>query len=180
MCRNEQNIFILDAEGKMTGKFQGEEWYDQLIALDDGSVAAVYWGDDGQYMAVVDPEKAALGEPIKVPNSIYNRAESLGGEYDIYCTDGSNLMGYSLADGKSEKILNWVNCDVDNANSGNTFILPDGRIATMEYEWDKDYTHCTARLVLLSKVPASSVPQKTKLYLATQSLDYQTRTAIIA
>ena len=179
-CSQEQNIFILDAEGKMTGKLQGEEWYDQLIAMDDGSVAAVYWGDDGQYMAVVDPEKAALGEPIKVPNSIYNRAENLGGEYDIYCTDGSNLMGYSLADGKSEKILNWVNCDVDNANSGNTFILPDGRIATMEYEWDKDYEHCTARLVLLSKVPASSVPQKTKLYLATQSLDYQTRSAIVA
>lgn len=178
-CTQDQTIFILDAEGKPIGKIQGEDWFDQLLAMDDGSVAAVYWGGEGEQLAVIDPDKAALGEGVKVPSSIYNRAQNLAGAYDICYTDGSNLMGYSFAEEKAEKILNWVNCDVDNSNTRNTFILPDGRIATMEYEWDKDYTHCDARLVLLSKVPASSVPQKTVLTFATQDLDYQTRSAII-
>ena len=177
-CTQDQNIFILDAEGKPIGKISGDEWYDQLLAMDDGSVAALYWGGEGQRLAVIDPDKAALGEGVKIPNNIYNRAQNLAGTYDICYTDGSNLMGYSFAEEKAEKILNWVNCDTDSADR-NTFILPDGRIATMEYTWDKDYAHCTARLVLLRQVPASSVPQKTVLTFATQSLDYQTRSAII-
>ena len=179
-CAQEQTIFILDAEGKTVGTIRGEDWYDQLLAREDGSVAAVFWGDEGQCMAVIDPDKAALGEPVKIPNSIYNMAQNYSEAYDLCYTDGSNLMGYSYAEGKAEKILNWVNCDVDSDNARNTFILPDGRIVAMEYEWDKNYEHCDARLVLLRQVPASSVPQKQILTFATQSLDYQTRSAIIS
>ncbi len=178
-CLQEQNIFILDRDGTLTGQIRGEDWFEQLVTLGDGSVAASYWVDDGQSLAVIDPDKAALGEARKVPNGAYNRAQNLSEDYDICYTDGSNLMGYSLDAQKAEKILNWVNCDVDTSDTRNVFLLPDGRIVTMEYTWDKNYEHCTARLVLLRKVPASSVPQKEILTFATQSLDYQTRSAII-
>ncbi len=179
-CLQEQNIFILDRGGTLIGQIRGEDWFEQLVVMGDGSVAASYWGMDGQSLAVIDPVNAALGEARKLPNSAYNRAQNLSGDYDICYTDGSNLMGYSLDAQKAEKILNWVNCDVDTDDTRNVFLLPDGRIVTMEYTWDKNYEHCTARLVLLSKVPASSVPQKEILTFATQSLDYQTRSAIIA
>ena len=178
-CIQDQSIFLLDADGKALGKIEADTWFDQLLAMGDGTVAAIYWGEEGQCMSVIDPDKAALGEPIKVPNSIYNRVQNYAGDYDLCYTDGSNLMGYSFAEGKAEKILNWINCDVNDSNARNSFILPDGRIVTMEYEWDKDYTHCDARLVLLRKVPASSLPQKTILTFATQSLDYQARSAIV-
>ncbi len=175
----DQAIYILDTEGKLIRKISGDNWFEQLLVMGDGTVAAVSWGENGQIMAVIDPESGTLGEPMKVPSNIYNMAQNLAADYDFCYTDGSNLMGYTLADGKQEKILNWVNCDVDNANTGNAFILPDGRILTMESEWDKDYTKCTNRIVILNKVPASSVPQKTKLIFATQYMDYQTRSAII-
>ncbi len=178
-CTQETTIHILSPEGKPIGKIEGDQWYDQLIALGDGSVAAVFWGEDGQCMAVVDPDKLTLGEPVNVPNNMWNMAQNFAGDYDFCYTDGSNFMGYSLAAGKSEKILNWINSDVDNANANNTFVLPDGRIMTVEYEWNKDYTQADIRLVFLKKVPASSVPQKTKLIFATQSLNYQARSAII-
>lgn len=178
-CTMDQSIFLLDAEGKLINKISGDNWFDRLISMGDGTVAVVYWGDEGQCVSVIDPEQAELGEQVKVPNNIYNMATNLAGDYDFCYTDGSNFMGYRLADGKQEKILNWINCDIDNANAGNSFILPDGRIMTMENEWNKDYTQCTVRLVFLKKVPAASVPQKTKLYFATQSLDYQARSAII-
>jgi len=178
-CTMDQSIFILDAEGKLINTVSGDNWFDRLTRMGDGTVSVVYWGNEGQCMSVIDPEKAELGEPVKVPNNIYNMATNLAGDYDFCYTDGSNFMGYRLADGKQEKILNWINCDVDNANAGNSFVLPDGRIMTVESEWNKDYTECTLRLVFLKKVPASSVPQKTKLYFATQRLDYQVRSAII-
>ena len=178
-CTMDQSIFILDAEGKLINTVSGDNWFDRLIRMGDGTVSVVYWGEEGQCMAVIDPEKAELGEPVKVPNNIYNMATNLAGDYDFCYTDGSNFMGYRLADGKQEKILNWINCDVDNANAGNSFVLPDGRIMTVESQWNKDNTECMNRLVFLKKVPASSVPQKTKLYFATQSLDYQARSAII-
>ena len=178
-CTMDQTVFILDGEGKLLSKIAGDTWFDRLTCLNDGSVAAVFWGEEGQCMAAIDPETGTLGEEIKVPNNIYNMATNLAGYYDFCYTDGSNFMGYRYSDGKSEKILNWINCDVDNSNSGNTFILPDGRIMTVESEWNKDYTLCTNRLVYLNKVPASSVPQKTILTFATQSLNYQARSAII-
>ena len=178
-CTQDQKISILDSEGNILGQIQGDDWFDQLIRNADGSVSAVFWGENGQSMAAIDPDGLKLGEPVRVPNNIYNMAQSFSGDYDFCYTDGSNFMGYSLAEGKQEKILNWINCDVDNSYSGNTFVLPDGRIMTMETSWDKDYTHATVRLVFLSKVPASTVPQKTKLIFATQSLDYQARSAII-
>ncbi len=175
----DQTIYILDSEGNQINTITGDNWFENFISLGDGSLSVSYWGENGQVMSVIDPEAGTLGEPVKVPNSIYNMAQNLAGGYDICYTDGSNFMGYTLADDKQEKILNWINCDVDNTNSGNTFVLPDGRIMTVEYEYNKDYTQCTTRLVFLDKVPASSVPQKTKIYFATQSLDYQARSAII-
>ena len=176
----DQSISILDADGKLLNKISGDTWFDALIRMGDGVVNVVFWGEDGQSMAPINAEAGKLGEPVKVPNNIYNMAQNLAGDYDFCYTDGSNFMGYRLADGSHEKILNWINCDVDNANSGGgTFVLPDGRIMTMENEYNKDGTSCTIRLVFLNKVPSSSVPQKTKLYFATQYLDYQARSAIV-
>ena len=175
----DQSIILLDAEGKELGTIQGDNWFEMLLRLGDGSVAATFWGENGQELSVIDPESKTLGEGVKVPNSFYNMTQNQAGDYDFCYTDGSNLMGYSLTDAKQEKILNWINCDVDNTNAGNTVILPDGRIVTMEYDWGKDYSNCSIRLVILSKVPASSVPQRTKLIFATQSLNYQMRSAII-
>ena len=178
-CTRDQSISILDGAGKLLGTIQSDNWFDQLFRMGDGSVAATYWGEEGQCMAPIDPEGLAVGEPFRVPNNIYNMAQNYAGDYDFCYTDGSNLMGYSLAEAKQEKILNWINCDVDNVNSGNAVILPDGRILTLETNWDKNYTHAEVRLVFLNKVPASTVPQKTKLIFATQYLNYQARSAIV-
>ncbi len=178
-CTRDQSVSILDGSGKLLGTIEGDTWFDQLIRMGDGSVAAIFWGEEGQSMATIDPEGLKLGEPVRVPNGIYNLAQNFSGDYDFCYTDGSNFMGYKLADGKQEKILNWINCDVDNANSGSTVVLPDGRVMTTELTWDKDYTHASVRLVFLKKVPASTVPQKTKLTFATQSLNYQARSAIV-
>ena len=176
-CCAEQSIYVLDSEGQLLHEIGGDTWFETLLPMGDGSIAVSFWGDNGPELAPIDPETGKLGEGIKMPGNVYNMAQNLAGGYDICYTDGSNLMGYTLADGTQEKILNWINCDVENAR--NTVILPDGRIMTMEYEYNDDYTKCDMRMVFLDKVPASSVPQKTKLVFATQALDYMTRSAIV-
>lgn len=178
-CTMDQTVYILGSDGALRSTITGDNWFDRLVCMGDGSVAASYWGENGQVMCVIDPASGTLGEPIKLPNNSYNMAQNLADGYDLCYTDGSNFMGYTLADGKQEKILNWINCDVNNDNTGATFVLPDGRIMTIENEWNKDYTQITPRLLFLKKVPASSVPQKTILTFATQSLSYQARSAII-
>ena len=178
-CVMDQTVYILGSDGALRSTITGDNWFDRLIRMGDGSVAGSYWGENGQVMCTIDPKSGTLGEPLKLPNNSYNMAQNLAGGYDLCYTDGSNFMGYTLADGKQEKILNWINCDVNNDNTGAVFVLPDGRIMTIENEWSKDYTQITPRLLFLNKVPASSVPQKTKIIFATQSLSYQARSAII-
>ena len=68
---------------------------------------------------------------------------------------------------------------MDPSNISTALLLPDGRIATVETTWASDFSSSTSELVLLSKVPASSLAQKTVLTLATQSLDYNIRSQIV-
>ena len=179
------SIVILDAQGAKKGEVNlsggGFAWISNLLRLRDGRVAATYNVGGGDRLTVVDLAAMEFSKTdswpvVNASNMTVGSAES---EYDFYYTNGSNFMGYSLAGGSSEKVLNWINADVDPSNISTALLLPDGRIATVETTWASDFSSSTSELVLLSKVPASSLAQKTVLTLATQSLDYNIRSQIV-
>ena len=172
-------VFVCDMDGNLLGAVDTQGNYvDSILALPD-CVAVGYWGEEGEMLAPIDPETLTLGAGVHCSN-VYNAVVAPeGSDYDFYYTDGSNFMGYSLAAGESTKILNWINCDIDNTNQGRTVMLPDGRILTMLGEYNDDYTKCNNQLVFLSKVPYDSVEHKQTLTLATQYLGYEARSAII-
>ena len=176
---SDMSVFVCDKDGNLLGTVDTQDNYvDSIVALPDG-VAVGYWGEMGEVLAVIDPETLTLGEGVPVRN-IYNTVPApKGSDYDFYYTDGSNFLGYDLAAGEPTKILNWINCDIDNTNTGRTAVLQDGRILTVLSEYNEDYTKCSNQLVLLSEVPYDSVEHKQTLTLATQYLDYNARSAII-
>lgn len=176
----EMSLYIVSPEGETLGCIESEDYMENLQLLSDGSLVVFCWGENGEEMCAVDTQTMSLGEGVSVSNA-YNLMQNLSTEgYDLYYNDGSNLMGVTLATGEKTKVLNWINCDVDSNNSGNGFILPDGRIVTLLSEWNKDYTKCELQFAILQQVPASSVPQKTKLTFACEYMDYQLRSSIIA
>jgi len=175
---SDQAVFVADTDGNLLKTITMDTWVDTIVTLAD-SVAVSYWGEEGEVLCVIDPETLELGEPKPARNSYNATSAPADSGYDYYYTDGSNLMGCKLATGEYEKILNWVNCDVDSGSVGQVCALPDGRILTFTAEWDENYEHCTNELVFISKVPYDAVAHKQTLTLATQYLFWDARSAII-
>ena len=177
---NGTTVVILDGQGNKLGEFTlNNTWSVTLLRLEDGRIAATYSEGFSQRLTIIDPVTLELSKEESYPIlNVYNLTSG-GGDCDFYYTNGSNLMGYKLADGSTERILNWINADVDPNNVQTALVLPDGRVATMITEWSSDFSSSNTTLILLTRVPASSVAQKTVLTLATQNLDYNVRSQIV-
>ena len=179
-------VVVLDPEGKKLGEVSlggggGWAWIYSLIRMGDGRVAATYNSGGSDRLTFIDLATMEFSktESYPVVNAMNMTVGSAASDFDFYYTNGSNFMGYSLDAGSSEKVLNWINADVDPSTIGTAVLLPDGRVATIETTWASDFSSSTCELILLSKVPASSLAQKTVLTLATQSLDYNIRSQIV-
>lgn len=175
----DNGLHVFDVNtGAYLGSVSGVDWSNGLLTLRDGRVAVNYYGDDGQCLAIVDADKRELGESFRISGELYN-AFAGGGDYDIYYSNGVNFFGYDLEKGEATKLFNWINCDVDNDNLNGFTVSKDGVVVAINSEWDDNYENCELSLLRMEKVPASSLPQKKILTLATQYLNYDLRKDII-
>lgn len=172
-------LYVLNAEGEQLCRLEVANWIRDVMQLGDGRMVCSYYGENGQEIREIDLAGKSFGEVIETPPiDLYNMVTG-GGDYDFYYTNGSNFFGYKFGAEEGEKILNWLNCDVNNYNSNGTMVLDDGRIVVLSSEWDKNYEFCTNELIVLSQKPASSVPQKTIITLAAQYVGWDTRDSIV-
>ncbi|MBQ1265007.1 MAG: extracellular solute-binding protein, partial [Oscillospiraceae bacterium] len=79
-----------------------------------------------------------------------------------------------------EKIVDWMDCDIDSGSVQQVMVLEDGRIAGLMREYNEAEERDVCSLVLLSRVDPSTLPVKTPLTLACMWLDWDLRTQIIA
>ena len=174
-----QAIVALEADGSFRQLLEFPSWMESVIRLSDGRIGILYYGDEGEQLTILNTETVTLDEEQSYPmHNVYNVTGG-GGDYDFYYTNGSNFMGYKLAEGKAEKVLNWINADVDPGNIGQAFVMEDGKIVSISNEWDEKTGESTSSLILVDKVPASSLPNKTILTLATMYLDWNMRRMIV-
>ena len=172
-------LYIFDTEtGKMVGTIGGIDWAQALLTLRDGRVAVSYYGDNGQKVSIIDAEKKALGDTYPIQGDLY-QAVAGGGDYDFYYNNGVNFFGYKLADGTTEKLFNWINCDVDNSNINGYLVTDDGKVIAISNEWDDNYENVTTSLITMEQVPSDTLPQKQTITLAVQYLDWEARSQII-
>lgn len=176
---SETKVLGFDSEGNMTACFDIDGYADGIIALADGSVAVIKWGENGITANVIDLKSGSFSREIALPSGAYGAIPG-GGDYDLYYTGGINFYGFNCTTGESKLLFNWINCDVNN-DTLNTFgVLDDGSVVGITNTWDKNYLNCTSEIIKVSSVPADSLPQKQTLTLATQYLDYNLRDVIIS
>ena len=121
-----------------------------------------------------------MGESYSLPMNTSNIWTG-SGEYGIYCSDSSYLLGINTETGETVKILNWVNCDIHSDSIINLSVLPSGEILCFLRSIDhfSDEYQVKFEMVLISERPADQVPQKTVLTLATLYTNYDFRAAVI-
>ena len=174
----DSKVYVLDTEGKIKFSLEMTNWVDSVFRLSDGRVAALGYEENGQVIKAIDTAGKAWGQSYKVPDNAWNLYPG-GGDYLFYASNETALYGYNTAKGENEKILSWLDADIDGSNLNFVLPLEDGRILSMSNEWDSDYTKQTHSLITLVKTPSSELPEKTILTYACVYLDWNVRSQIL-
>lgn len=184
LMANGNAIYVLNADGSLKGSIDTSDLSNGIsnfVTLGDGSVAALVYGED--YAAFdlrpVDTAAMQLGEATaSLPTDAYSARPS-GGGYDFCYNKGESFYGYKLADGSEEKLVTWINCDVNSNNVTSPYITEDGNIVCLSSEYSNTGNGATTYFITLTKTPYDQVPQKTTLTLACVYLGYDIKNQIL-
>ena len=181
-----QNVYIYDQDGnKKTTVDLGENGGD-LCELKAGVVGVSYYKNDeakpeesGRVFQEIDPATGKLtGDTVKLPDSAY-RFFPGDDVYDIYYDYNGNIYGYKFDTDTKDKVIDWIECDINSNNINSYSILPDGRVIAFENSYDDGMEKNTMQLIVMTRVDAASVVNKTVLTFACMYLDWNMRDAIV-
>ena len=181
-----QSVYIYDQDGnKKTTVDLGENGGD-LCELKAGVVGVSYYKNDeakpeesGRVFQEIDPATGKLtGDPVPLPNDAY-RFFPGDDVYDIYYDYNGNIYGYKFDTGTKDKVIDWIECDINSNNLNSYSILPDGRVIAFESSYDEGMSKNTMQLIVMTRVDAASVVNKTVLTFACMYLDWNMRDAIV-
>ena len=179
-------IYVLDAEGKLLFKIDDSQYSGSLCRLQPDQVGITWYNyatgtaestdENGQFFIPVDLETKTWGEKIKMPANVWNVYPG-DDAYDFYYKNNDNIYGYTFASDTKDKLVDWMACDVDTSNMYDSGMLSDGRVVGMTQDWSSDTT--AYQLIVLHRIDASEVKEKTVLTLACMGLDWSLRSKIV-
>ena len=179
-------IYVLDAEGKLLFKIDDSQYSGSLCRLQPDQVGILWYNyatgtaestdENGQFFIPVDLETKTWGEKIKMPANVWNVYPG-DDAYDFYYKNNNNIYGYTFASDTKDKLVDWMACDVDTSNMYDSGMLSDGRVVGMTQNWSSNTTTC--QLIVLHRIDASEVKEKTVLTLACMGLDWSLRSKIV-
>ena len=181
-----QNVYIYDQDGnKKTTVDLGENGGD-LCELKAGVVGVSYYKNDeakpeesGRVFQEIDPATGKLtGDTVKLPDSAYSFFPG-DDVYDIYYDYNGNIYGYKFDTDTKDKVIDWIECDINSNNINSYSILPDGRVIAFESSYDDQAQKNNMQLIVMTRVDAASVVNKTVLTFACMYLDWNMRDAIV-
>ena len=177
----EMTVYVFDSNNTKLFEVSSDNWMHSIINFSDGSVAVSRYGSSGYELVVIDTTAKTWGE--KYPLKTYAQNMLPGNDdYDFFYSDHNNLYGYKLSEGKEDKLINWINSDIDTQGMPSVAILNDGNFACFTNEWgenaDGSY-YSRVNFIKLNKTPSSEVPQKIHLTLAVMYLEDTLRKSVL-
>ena len=181
-----QNVYIYDQDGNKKTTVDLGENGGELCELKAGVVGVSYYKNDeakpeesGRVFQEIDPATGKLtGDTVKLPDSAYNFFPG-DDVYDIYYDYNGNIYGYKFDTDTKDKVIDWIECDINSNNLNSYSILPDGRVIAFENTYDDQTQTNTMQLIVMTRVDAASVVNKTVLTFACMYLDWNMRDAIV-
>ena len=176
VCSDKLCLFDTDS-GALLSTIDGVSYAEKIVRLSDGRLAVGYWGDNGPELAVLTDGKLGEKLPVSAGIDLYRLMDG-SGDYLYYYSDGTSFYGAKAAG--DEKLFNWVNCDVNPVRLAFYSMAEDGSVMGIETHWRNSTDSVEMEMVTLRRVPASSLPARTTLTLASQGLGFDARDAVIA
>lgn len=170
-----QTLNVYGPDGVLLCTVSADKLSGQLCQLSDSEIGVSTTSTDGKHVfQPIDPATGMLGAQTPLADNAWELYPG-NDEYRYYFTRNGSVFGERCDTGETEKVIDWLACDVDSNNIYNRDVgfLSDGRIVAILHE------ESAQRLVVLTRVEAAAVQQKTELRLACFSLDYNLRSQIV-
>lgn len=168
-------VTIMDADGKTLKTLEVDGSSPTAFC---GKLAMQNW-DAQQTMRILDPKTLELGDAITMPYNAWNYFASYDPAFDFYYMNAGVLYGYRTQEQQSEKVLDWMDYDIDYSTINQTEPLADGRILGISQTYNDDYTQTSYSLLLCSPVDPATLQQRKTLSIACLYIDYDLRQEIL-
>lgn len=170
-------VRIWDKDGNFVTELELGPEYSNLMQYGADKIGVVTYGQTHVFK-VIDPVKKAFGETLPLPADAY---QIYPGDniYDFFYDNSGKIYGYISQTKTAEKVIDWLECDVDSNNMTSFSILPDGHVFAMTQEYRRGRRGSSVQLILMTRVDASTLPQKKNLTLACMYLDSTLRSQIV-
>lgn len=184
-----QKIVVLDSS--MNVRFSIEDSNlrgGNLVQLSDGAIGAtMYMYDSAKQTATaqlrtIDKAAKGWGKTYDLPaNAAYNLYTG-GGDYLFYYQISDTLYGYKAeaAEGETreERLLSWLEADINSEEVEFFSFLPDGRVVVMTSSWGSRGRD-QFNLAVLTAMDRGQLPEKTTLTYAAMGIGSSVRTQIL-
>lgn len=168
-------VRVWDAEGSFLMELSLDDYSGSLSQYSADKIGVISYGET-RSLKIIDPVKKDFGETLELPSFAYN---ILPGDdvYDFYYERNNKIYGYIAETDTTEKVIDWLECDVDDRYMQSFSILPDGRVFAMTQDYTTD--EWKSQFILMERVDASTLPEKKTLTLACMYLDYEIRGQVV-
>lgn len=176
-----QTLNIYGADGTRCVSLDAAQIDGTVCQLSEGEVGVVGSSADGtRVFRPYDPVTQSFGSETPINASAWNVFPG-NDVYRYFYLNSNNIFGERQDTGETEKVLDWLACDIDSNNlSGDSYaFLDDGRIVAIIYDYTSSEVGNQQQVIVLNRVDAATVQQKTELTLACFSLDYNLRSQIV-
>ena len=178
ICNGTQ-IWAIAPDGTVSYRIESSDYFDCLVQLADNQLGVSVYGETGQELVLLDVANKKLSDKrYTISAGLYDAIPGSNG-YDLYYTNGSNFYGLKLEEGTTEKLFNWINCDVNSNNLNGVSVRSDGSIVGISTEWDSKTQKTSMDLVTVKQVPYESVPHKETITLGCLYLDYNVQEQVV-
>ena len=160
---NWQDVIVLDPEGKELYRIADAN-ANSVVNLPDGRIAALGWGESGMEAKVLDSAAKSLGEKIELPDNCYDIV-GVNEKYGIIYNDYNNLYGYNLETKTKEKVVSWLDADINADTIMTSAVLENGDVFCITNDWDKETDR--NEIVTITRKKASEVKDRKVITLAT-------------
>lgn len=167
-------LMVVAPDGRLLSCQSQDNMNDMLVRLSDGRVAVQFWSEG---LKAVNTETWAVDGEVPNPenNNNINYYFTGQGDYLYFYGTSSSLYGMKN-DGTTEKLLDWLSCDVDTDYMGNLTVLSGEKVVLFETNWSEDVPKCS--LVELDRTLVTEENRREELTMAVVDLDWDLRSAI--
>ncbi len=162
-------VWLFNENGGAAGKLEvpGAGWISGMGIGKDGEVYISYLETTGSNASLsrLDFEKKALGE--KYSNFVLGNSTVLcsGAEKDFLVQDSAGVYEYDLESQTTEKLFDWLDCEINGDYVNTMAVLTDGRILAVMEDWNTQ----EGEIALLTRTTATQTEQKEEIVIGTIS-----------